>query len=69
MNGKMSYYKLKGFLAEQGIKHSKVAKILGISQTTFSKKINRNNADFNADEIRVICRTYNISSDEFFLTY
>lgn len=61
------YNKLKGYLAEHNIKHKDVASLINVTHTTFSKKITRNGAEFTADEIRSICKYYNISSDEFFL--
>ena len=64
----MPYNKFKGYLAERGIKHKDIAELIGTSATTFSKKINRNDADFTADELRLICSFYKISSDEFFLS-
>lgn len=62
-----AYNKFKGYLASNNIRHKDVAEMLGITYTTFSKKINRSNADFTIDEIRKICNKYNISSDQFFL--
>lgn len=60
------YGKFKAFLAENNIKHSEVADLIGVTNSTFSKKINRNNADFNANELRIICNHYKIKSDIFF---
>ena len=61
------YSKFKGYLASHNIKHKDVAHLLNITHTTFSRKINKANADFNADEIRQICNNYNLSGDLFFL--
>ncbi len=53
------YTKLKIFFLEHDVKHKEVAKLLKISCSRFSLKINRyRGADFTADEIRVICKTY-----------
>lgn len=64
---KRAYNEFKGYLASNNIKHKDVAKMLGITHTTFSKKINRSNADFTSDEIRQLCNNFKISSDKFFL--
>ena len=62
------YNKLIGFFAEHDIKHKEVAEMLGITVASFSNKINRNNgADFNAKEMRAICKNYKLSADRFFL--
>lgn len=64
---KQGYNKLKGYFAEKNIKHKEVADLIDVTVATFSKKINRNGSEFTADEIRTICKHYNISSDNFFL--
>lgn len=61
------YTKLKIFFLEHNIKHKDVAKLLKISHSRFSLKINRyKGADFTADEIRVICKNYTLNSEIFF---
>ncbi len=52
---------------ENQIKYQDVAKLLGITSTSFNKKINRNGQDFNAEEIRTICRKYQLDANVFFL--
>lgn len=64
---KKSYGKLKAYFAEHDIKHKEVAELLGITQGTFSTKINRNNQDFNIEEVRIICAKYNLDANKFFL--
>ena len=61
------YLKLKGFLVENQIKSQDVAKLLNVTETTFSKKINRNGQDFNAGEIRKMCEEYKLDANLFFL--
>ena len=64
---KLPYLKLKGYLAENQIKSQDVARLLNLTDTTFSKKINRNGQDFNAEEIRIMCNEYNLDANIFFL--
>lgn len=67
MEKKLPYLKLKGFLAENQIKSQDVAKLLDLTETTFSKKINRNGQDFNAEEIRIMCKEYDLDANVYFL--
>lgn len=67
MEKKLPYLKLKGFLAENQIKSQDVAKLLDLTETTFSKKINRNGQDFNAEEIRNMCKEYDLDANIYFL--
>ena len=67
MEKKLPYLKLKGFLAENQIKSQDVAKLLELTETTFSKKINRNGQDFNAEEIRIMCKEYDLDANVYFL--
>lgn len=61
------YSKYKAFLVENGIKQSEEAEYLGITTNTFTRKINRLNTDFNADEIRMIVKRHNLDANLFFL--
>lgn len=61
------YAKLKGYLVEHGIKQQEVADLLGLDRSTLNVKLNRNNADFTLLEVRVLCRTYGLDANEFFL--
>lgn len=65
---KNGYSKLKGFLAENGIKQREVAKLLGVTDSTFSNKINKNNADFTMGEVAKMCKVFNLDSNVFFLS-
>lgn len=67
MEKKLPYLKLKGFLVENQIKSQNVAKLLDLTETTFSKKINRNGQDFNAEEIRIMCKEYDLDANVYFL--
>lgn len=60
------YNKFKAYLVENGIRQKETAKLIDISLYRFNAKINRNNADFTPDEIRLICREYNIDANEYF---
>lgn len=64
---KRPYYKLKGYFVENDIKFQDVAKLLNVSNTSFSSKINRNGQDFTADEIRTMCCHYKLDANKFFL--
>ena len=61
------YYKFKAFLVQNNIKQKEVAKMLGITNSTLSTKLNRNGTDFTIKQIRTLCKEFNISADEFFL--
>lgn len=63
----MRYLKLKSYFIANDIKFDVIAKELGISRTTLSKKINRfKGTDFKLDEVRKICKLYKIDANEFF---
>lgn len=61
------YTKFKAFLDERGINQSEVAKLLGKSPSAFNQNLNGTGGDFSVSEIRLICSTFNISADEYFL--
>lgn len=64
---KIPYGKLKGFMAENGIKNKDMAELLGITETSFSSKINKKGQDFTAEQMRIICNTYQLDANKFFL--
>lgn len=65
---KKPFYKLKGYLAENGIKQKELAERIGMNEVSFSQKINRSGSVFTIDEVKLICETLGISADDFFLT-
>jgi len=65
---KQPFYKLKGYLAENGIKQKDLALMIKMSEVSFSQKINRAGSTFSLDEVKAICDVLNISADDFFLT-
>lgn len=67
MELKKPYNKLKSFMALKGIKSKEVAELLGITAQTFSAKINRNGQDFTIEQVRIICNTYGLDSNDIFL--
>lgn len=67
LENKLPYLKLKGYFVENQIKYQDVAKLLDITSTSFNKKINRNGQDFNAEEIRRMCKEYKLDANIFFL--
>ena len=58
------HLKLKGQLAEKGIKQKELARLLGITVTTLSRKIN-GQAHFTVFEVNKICQEYDLSPDIF----
>ena len=61
------YYKFKAFLIEKGIAQKELAELLGKSVSALNQNLNGTGGDFSIKEIRLICHTYGISSDYFFL--
>lgn len=61
------YIKFKAFLVMNNIKQREVAELLDLTVSTFSRKINRNHADFTPSEIFMICDHFGISADDFFV--
>lgn len=62
------YTKFRAWMRENHIKSSDLADLLGVSEATISKKLN-GFSDFTVVEVRVICTTYGISADEYFIAY
>lgn len=67
MNG-VKYTKFKAWMNENNVKGQDIAKLLGVSKATVSKKLN-GLSDFSMVEIRTICAEYNISADAFFIAF
>ncbi|BFH12294.1 hypothetical protein J6TS7_64900 [Paenibacillus dendritiformis] len=61
------YTKFKAFLDERGVKQEKVAELLGKSRSALNQNLNGTGGDFSLSEVRLICREYEISADEYFL--
>lgn len=64
---KEPYRKLKGFFVANDIKSADVAKLLDVSLSTFYRKINRTDSDFTVPEVALLCKTYSLDANEFFL--
>lgn len=62
----MAELKFKGFCAEHNIRQKEIAEILGITVTNVNEKIN-GKQQFTLDQIRILCQTYSISADEYFI--
>lgn len=60
------YVKLRQFMIENKIKSKNMAKTLGIDESLFSKKINRNGSDFNLNEVRKLCQKYKLDGNIYF---
>ncbi|MDO3680399.1 helix-turn-helix domain-containing protein [Paenibacillus ehimensis] len=61
------YTKLKALLDERGVSQKEVATLLGKSPSALNQNLNGTGGDFSLSEVRLICREYGISADEFFL--
>lgn len=62
----MAELKFKGYCAEHNIRQKEIAEILGITVTNVNEKIN-GKQQFTLDQIRILCQTYSISADEYFI--
>ena len=62
------YTKFKAFMDEQGINQRELAELLGKSTSALNQNLNGTGGDFSVAEIRVICTTYGISADDFFIS-
>lgn len=58
------HLKLKGYLAENKIKQSDIARLLKLTPVTVNKKIN-GSLVFTFPEVEAICDAYNISPNLF----
>lgn len=61
------YSKFKAFLIENGIQQREVAELLGKSTSALNQNLNGTGGDFSLAEVRIICKKYGISADEYFL--
>ena len=58
--------KFKGYCAENGIKQSEIAKLLGITVQSANRKLN-GKEPFMLSQVKILCEHYKISADEYFL--
>ena len=58
--------KFKGFCVENKIKQTEIADILGIAITSVNRKMN-GHEDFTLEQIRTLCRHFQISADIYFI--
>lgn len=61
------YSKFKAFLAQNGIRQTEVAKLLGKSKSALNQNINGTGGDFSLQEVRLLCKYFQISADDYFL--
>lgn len=54
----------KGWMAENNIKQSEIAELLGISIQSVNLKVN-GKLDFSLPQVRTICERYGVSADIF----
>lgn len=62
------YTKFKGFLVENNIKQSEVAKLLNKSKSALNQNINGTGGDFSIAELKLLYKIYGISIDKYFIT-
>ena len=62
----MDIMKFKGFCAEHGIRQKEIAELLGIDKSNVNLKMN-NKQPFTLEQVKILCDTYHISADDFFL--
>ncbi|UBH12453.1 helix-turn-helix transcriptional regulator [Macrococcus armenti] len=58
--------KLKTLMIERGIKQKELADVLGITQSLFSQKLNKNKSRFSVEEVILICDHLKINMHEYF---
>lgn len=61
------YSKFKAFLVENNINQRDIAVLLGKSTSALNQNLNGTGGDFSLEELRILCREFNISADDFFL--
>ncbi len=62
----MEILKFKGWLVEHQISQGELAELLGITKENVNAKLN-GRQDFTLDQVKMICKTYSISADDFFV--
>lgn len=60
----MSNRDFKGWLVTHGIKQKEVAKLLGVTDSMLSQKMN-GRSEFSLKQVKAICEHYGISSEIF----
>ena len=65
MDGTKAPMKLKGYLAENGIKQQEIADLLGIDVKNVNQKLNGNQS-FTLEQAVLICNHFGISMDTYF---
>lgn len=59
--------KLKLFLVENKILYKDVAQLIGVSESSFSRKINAKGEDFSLKQVKTICEAYKLDANLYFL--
>lgn len=63
---KQTYEAFKEYLYQNHIPQREVGKVIGKNTRQINEKLN-GHVRFSVDEIRTICRHFNISADEYFI--
>lgn len=58
--------KFKGYCVEHNIRQQEIADLLGITVSNANEKLN-GKQPFTLDQVRILCRAYGISADEYFI--
>lgn len=61
------YTKFKAYMKENDINQEILADLLGKSVPTVNQNLNGTGGDFSMKDVRLICTTYGISSDAYFI--
>ena len=62
----MDNLKFKGFCAENRIKQTDIAELLGIDVSNVNQKMN-GKQPFTLEQVKKLCVKYSISADEYFI--
>ncbi|WJP97105.1 helix-turn-helix domain-containing protein [Macrococcus bovicus] len=60
------HMKLRTLMIEKDVKQKELAGVLGITQSLFSQKLNKNKSSFTLEEATVICDYLNINMHDYF---
>lgn len=61
------YTKFKAYMDKNNIKQRDLADLLHKSRSALNQNLNGTGGDFSVSEVRLICNTFRISADEYFL--
>ena len=56
-------------MEENNITNLEIARLLNVTKSVITKRLNGTGADFSTSEVRKICLHYGISADVYFVDY